>query len=333
MKVHLIEEEVSSKRAKKISETLRDLRFEIIDFEIEPPRFREPVVLVWSKNGRGHHDITEQELDVLADAGRLISVLVEKTTLPENLPKHPVVDLSGWRGSPRNAFFQDFRNYLEAASQRTPPPPPRGPFVRFVQRMCAGLTIGVIIAFAFGFALNLLELQNNLCSINFNQPEVSDFCGAYGLGEKPTKEERLAWEGREPNSCEGLRAHIEKFGESGALFDRASAMLDARRTITSETWSPREQRSPFSQSINSNGFETEALAREDAIMQAATDAEASCSALGESDFFRTIGSSVEPLTWDCFIANGSHYCGFDGARTCELEQLEKTTTEICGPLP
>ncbi|MEJ6399556.1 hypothetical protein [Yoonia sp. 208BN28-4] len=333
MKVHLVEDTTPSKQTAKIIHTLHDLRFEVVATSPEAPRFREPAVLIWSKNGRGDHDISEQELATLAEAGRLISVLVEKTTLPETLPKHPVVDLSGWRGSPRNAFFEDFRNYLEAASQRTPPPPPRGPLVRFVQRMCAGLTIGVIIAFVFGFALNLLELQNNLCSINFNQPNVSDFCGKYGLGDKPTKEERLAWEGREPDSCEALRAHIEKFGETGAKFDRASAMLDARRILTTENWTPRQQQTPFSQSINSAGFESETLAREDALTQASTDAEVACGALGESDFFRITGSSVEPLTWDCFTASGSHYCGFDGTRTCELEQLERTTTEICGPLP
>ncbi|MEM6544202.1 MAG: hypothetical protein AAF680_04815 [Pseudomonadota bacterium] len=332
MKVHLMEGKVHSLRTDKVSNTLQDLEFQISTPNPEPPRFNDPVVLVWSKDSRTGHDITESELAALADAGRLISVLVQKTTVPENLPKHPIVDLSDWRGSPRNAFFQDFRNYLEAACQRTPPPP-RGPFVRFVQRMCAGLTIGVIVAFAFGFALNLLELQNNLCSINFNQPALSDFCGGYGLGDKPTKEERIDWEARDPNSCDALRAHIDEYGETGALFERASAMLDAKRVVTSENWIARRQQTPFSQSIISIGFESEVLAREDALTQAARDAEAACGALGESDFFRIIGSSVESVTWDCFTSTGSHYCGFDGIRTCELEQLEKTTTEICGPLP
>jgi hypothetical protein len=61
-------------------------------------------------------------------------------------------------------------------------------------------------------------------------------------------------------------------------------------------------------------------------------ADAGCRAFAESDFYRFIGSAVEVEDWDCFVSSRQHYCGFDGVRTCELEQLNRTTTKICGPI-
>lgn len=333
MKLHLIHGPKSAQRIETLSGSLRRLNFRLIEPSEDVPFFSEPVVLVWTKDFALGDRISQDELDALARAGRLVSVVVEKVTLPDTLPKHPVVDLTGWRGSPRNAFFQDFRSYLEAAYQRTPPPPPRGPLLRFLQRLFAGFTIGAIVAFVFGFALNLLGLQNNLCSINFSQPGVSDFCGKYGLGDKPTQDERIAWEGRDPTSCEALRTHIETYGDTGELFDRAAAMLDARRTATDETWSAVSQRTLFSQSVSVDGEATEELAQEAALKDAVRDAEAGCRSFAESDFYRFVAFKVSPDEWDCFTSSGQHYCGFDGVRTCELEQLNRTVTEKCGPVP
>lgn len=333
MKLHLLHGLERTNRIETLSGCLSDLNFQLIEPTADTPHYREPVMLVWTKDLSVRDQISKDDLDALAAAGRLVSVVAEKVTLPDALPKHPVVDLTGWRGSPRNVFFQDLRRYLEAASQECPPPAPRGPLVRFAQRMCAGLTIGVIVAFVFGFALNLLELQNNLCSINFRQPDVSDFCGKYGLGDKPTREERVAWEARDPRSCEALRTHIDTYGDTGELFDRAAAMLEARRTVTNETWSAMSQRTPFSQSISVKGAATRDAAQSEALRDAAANAEAGCQAFAESDFYRFVDFEVSPTEWDCFTSSGQHYCGFDGTRICELEQLSRTNTEICGAAP
>ena len=65
------------------------------------------------------------------------------------------------------------------------------------------------------------------------QPQISDMCGALGLGNRATKAERVAWEGRKPGSCEALRTHIEHFPD-GAYHDKAADMLAARRTTKVE---------------------------------------------------------------------------------------------------
>lgn len=331
MKLHLLKSPISTARVATLLEQLHGRNVSVVPPASDMPRYPEPVVLVWTKDFKPQDHIAQEELDAVASAGRLISVIMEKVTLPIDLPKHPVVDLTGWRGSPRNAFFQDLQAYLEAAFQQSPPPVPRGPVVRLVQRMCAGVTIGVVIVFSFGFALNLLELQNNLCSINFNQPDVSDFCGKYGLGNKPTEEERIAWQARDPASCEALRVHIDQFGDTGELYDRAASMLDARRRIVDETWSSTVQETIFSQSILAEGLSTQEMAQDTALENAARDAEAGCRAFAESDFYRFVGFEVTPIEWDCFTSGGQHYCGFDGMRSCQLEKLSRTVTEVCGP--
>lgn len=321
----------ASEKIDRIERALESSGFE----RVLPPKdvdvFDEPVVLFWSKDFGITDPKLIERLKATAAAERLISVLIEKTTLPEDLPKHPIVDLVNWRGSPRNAFFQDLRRNLEAAVQKEPPPRPAGPVFRLVQRMCAGLTVGVVLAFLFAFALNLLELQNNLCSINFVQPNVSDFCGEWGLGDKPTREERLAWEGREPGSCEALRAHIDRFGETGALHGLAADLLDARRIVVEEKWQGEAQSQIFSQSVSSDGAATPETAKAVAMEDAMRTAEASCSAFAESDFYRYVGFELEATEWDCFELSSGHYCGFDGQNTCELQRLVRTNTEVCGP--
>jgi len=242
-----------------------------------------------------------------------------------------VVDLVHWRSSTSNAFFQDLRAYLTAAANQAPLPKPKGPVVRLVKRMCAGLTIGVIITFLFGFALNILQLQNNLCSINFNQPNLSDLCGKYGLGSKPTEEERVAWEGREPGSCQALRDHIDQFGEAGALHGLAADLLEARRVTVEEAWVEDSQSNIFSQSITADAAPSEKEARDLALDDAQRQAEASCRAFSESDFYRFDQYELEPMEWECVEHSTGHYCGFDGENTCHLERLVRTQYEVCGP--
>jgi hypothetical protein len=53
------------------------------------------------------------------------------------------------------------------------------------------------------FGLNALGVQDQFCSIP-SEHVISDVCGALGLGGRPTRDERLAWESRPRGDC--LRA-------------------------------------------------------------------------------------------------------------------------------
>lgn len=332
MKFHVIPAAGADSKANRVIEALADLGFQTQSQDDGVRPFAEPVIIFWTKELDLAQEVDHKDLEACAQAGRLISVLVEKRSLPDTLPKHPVVDLVSWRGSPRNPFFQDLQCYLEAAVQQSPPPPPRGPMVRFVQRLSAGLTVGVVIAFIFGFALNLLELQNNLCSINFSQPNLSDFCGKYGLGDKPDHDQRVDWESREPHSCEAVRKFMDKYGSNSALHSQASEILSKKRIIVEEAWIADTQRTIFSQSITSQPATTEALAQQAALTQSLRIAEASCRAFAESDFYQFKGFDVQPEQWDCMDLRDGHYCGFDGFKVCNLERLERTNKEDCGPV-
>lgn len=315
-------------RVQRIVEALEAKGFEILDQSATPTD--HVTIAFWTRQNATIALTKNDPKIALAQAGRLVSVLLEKTNLPKQLPKHTNVDLINWRGSVKNAFFVDLVASLQAAEDRAPPPKPRGPLIRLIRRLCGGLTVAAVTVFIFGFALNLLELQNNLCSINFNQPNVSDFCGEYGLGDKPKQEERLAWERREPGSCEALRSHIDRFQEDGALLGRAADLLAASRIVTEEEWVEDQQRTVFSQSIAADGAADEATARLEALRNGRQIAEASCRAFAESDLYKFVSVELAPEQWDCFELSAGHFCGFDGVRVCNLERLVKTNYEICG---
>src|SRR5260370_10388324 len=112
---------------------------------------------------------------------------------------------------------------------------------RLMRRLTySGLASAILFGgMAFGF--NLFRSQGHACGIPMLQPAISDVCGALGLGDRPTKGERIAWEGREPGSCAALRSHIEHF-PNGTYRDEAAGMLAARRVTQTEVWTPTTRR-------------------------------------------------------------------------------------------
>ena len=259
-----------------------------------------------------------------------MSVVVEKVSLPVGLPQHPIVDLVGWKGSAQNPFFIELLGHLEQAAERKAPAHPGNRLSRIRKKLFAGLTFGVVVACIFGVTMNVLGVQNNVCSIDFAQPGLSDFCGGFGLGDKPTRKERLAWEARTPGSCDAIRSHIETFGDKGALHSVAADLLAARRTSTEVYWVDDTQSAPFSQSFATVGAETEAEARAAALANAGRAAEASCKAYGQGDLYKVKGHKIEVDAWDCTEFSSGHYCGFDGKSICLLERRVEEQREFCG---
>ena len=101
---------------------------------------------------------------------------------------------------------------------------------------------------ALALAFNVFSAQDQVCGVPLIAASDLGLCGALGLGNRPTKAERVAWEGREPGSCAALRTHIERFPQ-GAYRDKAADMLAARRVTQKEIWTPSTRRlSPVRQS-------------------------------------------------------------------------------------
>lgn len=266
-----------------------------------------------------------------ASDGRLISVLLEATPLPVGLASHPVVDLSNWRGSRDNPAFSELVGKLKVAAQDCAPKTVGAAVTRRMRRLLGGVTVLVVLGFAFAFTMNVLAVQNNLCSINFVQPNLSDICGSLGLGGKPEREERLAWEGRALGSCDALRTHIQQF-PNGALRSTAADMIDGRRTVPEETWVPDELRLPIYEPIG-DGFADRATAEADARVRATAQAMTLCEVSAAADIYRLQSAGVTPDTFICDTTASGSYCGFDGKAVCTLERLQTTNTEFCGEAP
>ncbi len=215
------------------------------------------------------------ELMDLADRGQLVSVLFNKVRLPGDLASHPVIDLINWRGASSNVFFQDLVASLDAASNQCPPPVLRGAQSLLRKQVVGGLTLMALLAMIFAFTMNVLAVQNNLCSINFIQPNISDVCGYLGLGGKPKEKERLAWEAISTRSCEALREHINEFSD-GAYSAEASELLDARKMIPEESWLTEFQTLTLFEPSSAQGYSTVEDAQKAALQRGKLQAEDLC---------------------------------------------------------
>ena len=65
-------------------------------------RAAECVIVVWSRQSIGAESVRRSARSTFS---RLVSVVIDDVSLPEFLPPHPSVDLSGWEGDPSDARF------------------------------------------------------------------------------------------------------------------------------------------------------------------------------------------------------------------------------------
>jgi len=152
--------------------------------------------------------------------GILVPVRLETVAPPLGFGEMQAVDLSRWSGSAQDAEFADLCAAVRAKLSGSTPPPASGPTRRLPRR----LTYGSVVSAA---GVNLFGVQKRLCAADWLQPCLSDLCGALGVGQRPSRDERLAWEGREPTSCAALRSHLARFPD-GFYRAQASALLAAR---------------------------------------------------------------------------------------------------------
>ncbi len=81
---------------------------------------------------------------------------------------------------------------------------------------------------ALGF--NVWGAQNRVCSMGLVQPWMTDTCGAFGLGGRPSKAERLAWDMLPPGDCAALEEYVRRY-EHGTNLAAATQRLQLRRRV------------------------------------------------------------------------------------------------------
>ncbi|MBS1876171.1 MAG: toll/interleukin-1 receptor domain-containing protein [Acidobacteria bacterium] len=287
------------------------------------------VVVVWTAGSAGPGgDFVRDEASRARERGVLAPVRFDNVRPPLGFGEIQTVDLIRWRGDPRDPAFQDLVAVVRAKLAGRAAPPALGPRTRLMRRLrYAGLST----ALAFGvaaFALNALRVQDRVCGAGVAQPALSDACGTLGLGNRPAKRERLAWENREPGSCDALRSYLAAYG-AGVYRDRAAALLAARRMVRTEAWTPAARRLQLYVSQAGGARPDEDAARTDALARARDQAERLCKGFAAGTLFRLRSSSVEAQSWECSRTPGGVVCGFGGEAVCAVDERQTREIEQC----
>lgn len=275
------------------------------------------VIVVWTRESAGPAgDFVREEAAQAKARGILVPITLEPSARPPlGFGEVQAIDLSRWRGSARDPFFLDLVAAIQAKLEGKPVPPARGPIARLARRLTYGGIASAASAVLFAFALNFMQVQNNVCTIPFGQPLLSDTCGALGLGERPTHQERIAFEALPPGDCTALEVYRDQF-EDSPLREIVDSRLNARVTEQEEQWVAGERRLAL---FVGGATDTEARAR------AGQHAEQLCHGFAATTQFR-LDRSVATGTFSC--ADGA--CGISGEAICQLQERQVVTHDICG---
>ncbi len=288
------------------------------------------VVVVWTRESVGPAgDFVREEAALAKRRGVLIPIRLDKVDPPLGFGELQVIDLTHWKGSPRDAFFQDLVAAVSAKLEGRSAPVAKAPMKRLMRHLTYSGFASAMVFGGLAFGFNLFRSQNHVCGIPLLQPRISDMCGALGLGDRPTERERIAWEHRESGSCAALRTHIERF-PSGAYRSEAASMLTARRVTQTEVWTPATRRLELIESQEDVPSINRVAAQTVALVRAQLRAERKCKAFAATTLFRFRSAKPDPQAWNCRpIAKGVE-CGFEGEAVCELDERRIKEFETCG---
>ncbi len=289
-------------------------------------------VVIWTRESAGPKgDFVRDEAGQAKARGRLVPVMMEKCRLPLGFGELQTVDLIGWRGSVQNVFFRDLANAIRAKIEGLPIPKPQGPIKRLQQRIFASVPPAVLVGGLVAFGADLLSIQETVCSAAFVQPQLSDACGSWGFGGKPTKTERLAWEALPQGDCDALRSHIEDF-PNGSFRDDAADMLTARRVVKSVIWSPTSKSLNLYVGRLRDAEESNERAQSVALDEAQRRAEQVCGDFATTETYRLIDFGAEVARYSCSASTGGFTCSAEGKAICNLQVRGIVENETCGEI-
>ena len=287
------------------------------------------VVVVWTKDSVSPAgSFVRDEASRGKARGILVPVFFDKVSPPLGFGEIQTVDLRHWRGSSRDPFFKDLCATIQAKLDNKPAPRPKGPLRRLQRRITYSSVSFFLIATLVGFGLNLFGAQQTLCTL---LPTAgSDACGALGLGNQPTKAERLSWAQRTPGSCEDLQHHLTLY-PTGAYATEAQSLLDAVDTTHVLTWEPLERTLSLFVRQQPDWMSNTEAAQSDALDRGTRMAAQLCQNFGAGDqTFRYLSGMPEVQSWNCDQRGTTAVCGFEGQAVCSLEARRVDVVEVCG---
>lgn len=287
------------------------------------------VVVVWTHESvSAQGDFVRDEAGQAKRRGVLVPVLMDKVSPPLGFGEIQAIDLTHWNGSAGDPFFDDLRAAVTAKIEGRPAPPAKGPTKRLMRRLAYSGATSVVLG-GLAIAFNLFNAQDQLCGLPLFQPQLSDACGAIGLGHRPSRIERNAWESRERGSCAALRAHVERFPE-GAYRRSAADLLQARQVSQTEIWTRGTRRLVLFVGQGSGVSIDESAARSAAMSRAQAAADRLCTAFAATTSFRFVSATAEPQLWNCERAKYGVACGFEGQAVCLVDERRIQEMETCG---
>jgi hypothetical protein len=284
--------------------------------------------VVWTESSVGPEGGFVREEATRAKArGVLVPVRLDAVSPPLGFGEIQAIDLTRWRGSARDAHFNDLVEACQAKIEGRGAKAARGPSKRLVRRAAIGSFAGTALAFTGAMATNVLHVQDHICAIPVYQPQVSDFCGSLHMGGQPSREERLAWAARPAGSCAALRTLIARFPD-GAYRSKAADLLAGATMSRAPDFSPQTRTAQGYVRQSEQGFSSVAAAQADARTRAAQDAaETSCAPLNADE--RLDGADVSQVRYDCRASpTGGQVCAADYTAQCRLET--HPMVEHCG---
>jgi TIR domain len=279
------------------------------------------VIVLWTPASVGPEGgFVRDEAARARERGILVPVRAAPVAAPLGFGEVQSIDLAHWRGSRRDDFFKDLLALVRAKLDGREAPPAKGPARRLYRRLTAGATLAAMIAAVWGVGMNALGVQDQICRAGF----LSDTCGALGLGHRPTRAERLAWQARPPGDCAVLKGFAEREGHYQAA---AAARLAAATLVAGETFTPAPREALGYARASAAPFHNEEAARADALMRATQDAQTiACAPRGADE--RLDGVELAAPKYDCRRdPRGGHVCALDYTARCQIGV--RGMVEIC----
>jgi hypothetical protein len=277
------------------------------------------VLMVWTKES------TEGDTRFVLDEARrgyerkiLVAVMLDNVTIPLGFGEIQTIDLRHWKGKASDPFLIDLVEAMRAKLDGREADTPKGPAAR-LRRIAARSAAGSIGAVALAaMALNAFGLASRVCTIDALQPGLSDSCGTIGLGGRPSRAERVAWDKLPAGSCETLQSYINSFPDSPKS-EQAARLLLAKNVTTVEEWD--EVKRPLALFVPVGGGGKAA-----AIERARSSAERLCKSFGSGSLYRYKGAQPVAQAWNC----SGNSCGFEGIAECSLELRSEREVATCG---
>lgn len=288
------------------------------------------MIVVWTRASVGPTgDFVRDEAREGKRRDILVPVKLDRVTPPLGFGEIQAIDLTQWRGFTSDPFFQDLIAAVKAKLEGRPVPAAKGPMRRLQRRLTYGTALSAIVACLGAFGSNAFHAQEKVCAVPVLQPTVSDICGTFGFGGRPTEPERLAWQARRPGNCEDLKSHLGRF-PGGAYHLQAQGLLADRHVKGIELWRPVVQPLRLSEPQGKKGLPNLDLAHADALARAQRRANDLCRDFNATTIYRFKSAAPEAQEWDCAPLGNGISCGFDGRAICQLDVKSTEEEETCG---